>query len=226
MQWHRIHITILKKEEWVHSGKILYQNRMDIQQSKHKTLQLHVWCQRAETALPFQFCWLQRTSLSGWFLSLYVALPGRHPTALVPPTSCGFQQNPGFIFTALGNGLSGPPSRDSPATHLASATPLNCGGRFQNPFAPISFPTLKPKPHGWCCQVQLTAWVGACSLTELHLHKLSFLLLFRDSQFFRPFLSQMKGLAGWGLAPRTSLPLSILYQVFSISFHLKPWFQC
>lgn len=58
------------------------------------------------------------------------------------------------------SGLYGPPFRDSPATCLSSASFLNQGRGFHNPFLSVSFGTLKPKPFGWCRHILLPAWAG------------------------------------------------------------------
>lgn len=72
----------------------------------------------------------------GRFYSVFVAL-SRHPRVLAFPKSWSPVQSR-FTFTASHKWLSEPPYSECPAAHLASAVLCNCGGRFCNPFIPIS----------------------------------------------------------------------------------------
>ena len=105
----------------------------------------------------------------GWFHYLLAAFLGRYPMALTSLPSWSLHGNPGFTFTASCNGLSGPPCRDIPDTHLVSATLLSHGRRFLNSF--LLFLTLKPEPHGQSCQVLLLA--RTWSLLQFHFHQIS-----------------------------------------------------
>ena len=79
--------------------------------------------------------------LLGCFHSLLADILSPYPRALVSLTLRGLHGNAGFFFTASGEGLSGLPWRDIPATHLVSGFQ-----RFHNPSL-VSL-TLKPVPCG------------------------------------------------------------------------------
>lgn len=94
-----------------------------------------------------------------------------YPMALASLTSWGPQSIPGFSFTALYSGPSGPLYKDMPATHLAAAASLSHKGRFHSPFLLALTLTQNQMAEvvKFCCLLGLEHGI----LIQLHLHQLS-----------------------------------------------------
>jgi hypothetical protein len=90
---------------------------------------------------------------------MLAALLGRYPMTLASPTSWDLQQNPGFIFTASHNGLSGPPYRRTLDT-CPQQVFLAMDGDSTTPF--LLFLSLKPEPRAQSSQVLLIATAEIC----------------------------------------------------------------
>jgi hypothetical protein len=98
------------------------------------------------------------------FYILIASLLSSYPTALASPISWGLQGNPGFSFTALCKGLSGPPFRFIPDTCLTSVAFLSPGRDSSLLLSSI----LDSKARSISCEVLLLPGDGtwpSCSIT-------------------------------------------------------------
>lgn len=143
--------------------------------------------------------------------------------ALALPMSWGLQHKPDFTFTALHNDLSGPPLRDSFATHLASVAFFHCRGRFNNPFL-VSFLTLKSDSCSQSCQMLFACFLGLEPALTLNYYIYISFPMYWPRKLTRPFPFTSCRITGWGLALKSPLPLLHLVSGFSLNFS-SPWSQ-
>lgn len=106
----------------------------------------------------------------GWLRPWSEAFLDRYPTTLAFPASQ--YNNPGFTFTASGNGLALPPWNHFSATCLASEASFSWRGRFYNPSNSLSL-TLNPGLPGQHCQILLLNGTGTGPLFQFRLCRLS-----------------------------------------------------
>ena len=145
-------------------------------------------------------------SLLGWLHIWSAAILSRYLRTLSPPTFWSLQSHSGFIFSVSFNDVSAIPLTHAWPHWLSLLKEGDSSTSFQ-----YWLQNQKHETRGWSCQVLLLAeartWPSHSNTSALAFCWWWFPLLLKH--FFNSF-SQVGSLAEWGLALRSSFPISHL----------------